>query len=79
MAFYYKEYGLTHITDDRYFAVLGSIGSIMNGLARMFWGTMMDKVRFCVYWTLDLFQGHHLRFQRHFLPRLLFDLLRSRV
>ena len=45
VAFYYKEYGLTEISDDRYFAILGSIGSIMNGLARMFWGTMMDKVK----------------------------------
>lgn len=53
VAFYYKEYGLTEITDDRYFAILGSIGSIMNGLARMFWGTMMDKVK--KYKILDFF------------------------
>ena len=48
MAFYYKEYGLTEITDDRYFAILGSIGSVMNGLSRLFWGAMMDKVIFFI-------------------------------
>ncbi len=44
VAFYYKEYGLTEIKDDRYFAILGSVGSIMNGLSRLFWGAMFDKV-----------------------------------
>jgi hypothetical protein len=44
VAFYYKEYGGYHITSDLYFAVLGSLGSVMNGLSRMFWGFMMDRV-----------------------------------
>ena len=55
MAFYYKEYGLTEITDDRYFAILGSIGSVMNGLSRLFWGAMMDRV------FLFIIQSSHSR------------------
>ena len=57
VAFYYKEYGLTEISDDRFFAIVGSVGSIMNGVARLFWGTMMDKVTLLSY--KDIFQGYY--------------------
>ncbi len=46
VAFYYKKYGMTQINDDRFLTVLGSVASIVNGLSRLFWGTMIDKVLF---------------------------------
>lgn len=73
MAFYYKEYGLTEIKDDRYFAILGSIGSIMNGLSRLFWGAMMDKV--IHFLSIVLIQDTYLHLQRHFYTCLLQHLL----
>lgn len=42
VAFNYKEYGLFFIKDDHYLSILGSVGSVGNGLFRMFWGMMMD-------------------------------------
>ena len=42
VAFNYKEYGLIFIKDDQYLSILGSIGSISNGVFRLIWGTMMD-------------------------------------
>jgi len=44
VAFYYKEYGLTKINDDKMLTIIGSAGSIVNGLSRLFWGYLMDKV-----------------------------------
>jgi hypothetical protein len=46
VAFYYKEYGMTKINDDRFLTILGSIASIVNGLARLFFGILMDKVKY---------------------------------
>jgi hypothetical protein len=44
VAFYYKEYGLTKINNDQMLTIIGSAGSIVNGLSRLFWGYLMDKV-----------------------------------
>lgn len=46
VAFNYKEYGLYYINDDHYLSILGSIGSVGNGVFRMIWGVMMDKFTF---------------------------------
>ena len=46
VAFNYKEYGLYFINDDRYLSILGSIGSVGNGVFRMFWGVVMDLMPF---------------------------------
>jgi len=46
VAFNYKEYGLYYISDDHYLSILGSIGSVGNGVFRMFWGIMMDILTF---------------------------------
>lgn len=75
VAFYYKEYGLTQISSDVFFTVLGSVGSVMNGVARLFWGTMMDKVLFS-FINIDIFQGHHVYSKCSFLHFLLLHLLR---
>ena len=40
----YKSYGETELTDDKYFALLGSAGSVFNGLSRIFWGGLADKL-----------------------------------
>jgi MFS family permease len=46
VAFNYKEYGGIYIKDDYYLSVLGSIGSVGNGVFRMFWGILMDLLPF---------------------------------
>lgn len=46
VAFNYKEYGGLYIKDDKYLSLLGSLGSVGNGLFRMFWGVMMDLLSF---------------------------------
>jgi len=46
VAFNYKEYGGIFIKDDRYLSLLGSIGSVCNGVFRMFWGVLMDILPF---------------------------------
>jgi MFS family permease len=46
VAFNYKEYGLFYINDDHYLSTLGSIGSVGNGLFRMFWGVLTDIIPF---------------------------------
>jgi MFS family permease len=46
VAFNYKEYGLYFINDDHYLSILGSIGSVGNGVFRMFWGVVMDLMPF---------------------------------
>jgi MFS family permease len=46
VAFNYKEYGLYYINDDHYLSILGSIGSVGNGVFRMFWGIVLDVLPF---------------------------------
>lgn len=46
VAFNYKEYGGLYIKDDYYLSLLGSIGSVGNGVFRMFWGVLMDILPF---------------------------------
>lgn len=37
---------MTSITDDRFLTILGSVASIINGISRLFWGSMMDRISF---------------------------------
>ena len=43
VAFNYKEFGLVYIKDDHFLSLVGSLGSVGNGLFRLFWGNMMDQ------------------------------------
>jgi MFS family permease len=42
VAFNYKEYGLNYINDDWFLSLIGSLGSICNGVSRFFWGNLLD-------------------------------------
>lgn len=46
IAFNYKEYGLLQLSNDSFLTVIGSCGSIFNGLGRFFWGFMLDRFSF---------------------------------
>jgi hypothetical protein len=46
VAFNYKEFGLTKIDNDRILTVTGSVGGLLNGLSRAFWGYLLDKYSF---------------------------------
>ena len=38
---YQKAFGQTFINDDKYFATVGTIANILNGLSRIFWGKLL--------------------------------------
>ncbi|KAL4220759.1 hypothetical protein ACF0H5_021153 [Mactra antiquata] len=44
----YKAYGQTFISDDHFFALVGSISSVFNALSRPLWGLLMDRYGFQV-------------------------------
>jgi OFA family oxalate/formate antiporter-like MFS transporter len=46
IAFNYKEYGMLEISDDSFLTIVGSCGSVLNGLGRLFWGILFDKFSF---------------------------------
>ena len=39
---YQKAFGQTFIDDDKYFATVGTLANILNGLSRIFWGKLYD-------------------------------------
>ncbi|XP_023334431.1 uncharacterized protein LOC111705948 isoform X2 [Eurytemora carolleeae] len=43
---YSKTFGLTFINDDHYFALIGVISNVFNGLCRIFWGFLYDRLGF---------------------------------
>ena len=45
---YQKAFGQTFITDDKYFATVGTLANILNGLSRIFWGKLYDLKGFKV-------------------------------
>ena len=54
----FKNYGLENIPNDVFITIVGTIGSIMNGLSRSFWGVLVDKYQYkYVYGTLLLVQA----------------------
>eukprot|EP01017_Pseudomicrothorax_dubius_P040874 TRINITY_DN6479_c0_g1_i3.p1 TRINITY_DN6479_c0_g1~~TRINITY_DN6479_c0_g1_i3.p1 ORF type:complete len:340 (+),score=71.36 TRINITY_DN6479_c0_g1_i3:383-1402(+) len=42
----YKTYGLIIINDDNFMSLVGSIGGLTNGIGRLFWGFVSDKLTF---------------------------------
>ena len=46
MAFHFKEYGGLFIKDDQYLSLLGSIGSVFNGIFRVILGATLDRLSF---------------------------------
>jgi MFS family permease len=40
----YKSFGSGHIDGDRFFALVGSLGSVGNGLSRPIWGRLADRL-----------------------------------
>jgi len=43
VSFIFKNYGLENINDDAFITTVGTIGSVMNGISRGFWGVLIDK------------------------------------
>jgi len=43
---YSKTFGFTFINDDHYYAKIGIISNIFNGLCRIFWGLLYDRLGF---------------------------------
>ena len=46
IAFNFKEYGSIYIADDHFLSLLGSLGSVTNGIFRMLLGVFMDFITF---------------------------------
>ena len=46
IAFNYKEYGQTKLTNDSFLTLIGSLGAIFNGIGRVFWGIIFDRYSF---------------------------------
>lgn len=40
----YKFYGEYNSYDDKFLNAVGTVGSIFNGLSRIFWGSLMEKL-----------------------------------
>jgi hypothetical protein len=38
----FKNYGLENISSDQFITIVGTIGSVSNGLSRSFWGNLID-------------------------------------
>ncbi|KAM3132172.1 hypothetical protein pb186bvf_015767 [Paramecium bursaria] len=38
----YKSFGTKHISDDKFFSLVGSIGGLVNGLSRFLWSFLLD-------------------------------------
>ena len=51
---YQKSLGQIFIHDDRFFAIIGTLCSVMNGLARILWGFTYDKKGFQVIFMTSL-------------------------
>jgi hypothetical protein len=46
MASVYKTFGEKEIDDDSFLTTVGSVGAVVNGLSRVFWSTLQDKIGF---------------------------------
>lgn len=42
----FKNYGGEFITNDKFITIVGTIGAVMNGVSRGFWGVLVDKIQF---------------------------------
>lgn len=50
----FKTFGKGFINDDRYLAIVGSVGGLFDGSFRFFWGLIMDYTSFKVAYTCSL-------------------------
>ena len=46
MSSYWKSFGQSFISDDRFLVIAGSVSSVCNGLFRPMWGSLMDKLTY---------------------------------
>ncbi len=46
---------MLHLNDDSYLTIVGSIGAILNGTGRLFWGSILDKFPFKKLVTINNF------------------------
>lgn len=54
----YKTYGLEYIDDDKVLTLIGSIGALFNGLGRIFWSSLLDRMPYKkINYTLLVLQG----------------------
>mmetsp|Transcript_12078 Transcript_12078/g.10677 ORF Transcript_12078/g.10677 Transcript_12078/m.10677 type:complete len:97 (+) Transcript_12078:932-1222(+) len=44
LALFLNNFGLKHISDDAFLTFVGTIGAVMNGLSRSFWGFLIDHL-----------------------------------
>ena len=44
----FKTLGAEHITNDQYLTLIGSVGSLVNGLSRIGWSSLLDYYSFNV-------------------------------
>ena len=44
IASHYKEYGIVRIHNDSYFALVGSLAGLTNGLSRFLWSNLADHI-----------------------------------
>jgi hypothetical protein len=44
ISYSFKNYGLKYIPNDAFITTVGTIGAVMNGLSRSFWGNLMDRL-----------------------------------
>jgi MFS family permease len=54
VAFNFKEYGFLYLTDDHFLSLLGSLGSVTNGVFRMLLGIFMDYIPFKMIMLFNL-------------------------
>ena len=72
----YKVYGLINIKDDQFITLIGSLGSICNGLSRPIWAILFDKYGFKKAFTVLLvLQVQYVSYSsltpsRRFFPQL---------
>ena len=52
IASYQKSFGQIYIQDDRFFAIIGTVSSFINGCSRIIWGYGYDRFGFKVVSTL---------------------------
>jgi len=38
----FKTYGAAYIDDDKFLTVIGSVGALFNGIARVIWAGLLD-------------------------------------
>jgi len=50
----YKIYGSEHIEDDQFLSLIGSLGSIANGITRFFWAKSLDFSKFKYVYSILL-------------------------